>query len=251
MNSIMRRSRNRFVSLLASEAPYLLPHLEDVRLAPNQRLQRAGERTEYIYLPHTSVIALVACGSPCVEFGMLGHEGILGGAAAFGVSDAISDAVVRIGGDASRLAPQRLQAALSESETLRTAVAACEATLAMKAQHTAVCNTLHPVEARLSHLLLELSDRLESDELPITQASLADSLGVQRTTVTLVIGKLQSSGAIACGRGRIRVIDADALTKITCSCHDHSRRLAAKLASAAHEPAGTAVNNGGAAAALV
>jgi len=236
MNSGLRRNRNRFVSLLANRAPHLLPHLEDVTLTANQRLQRAGERIDYVYFPHNSVIALVGSGSPGVEFGMLGHEGILGGSAGFGIPEAICDATVRIGGTASRLAPEKLQAALSESEALRTAVAACDAALAMKAQHTAVCNTLHPVEARLCHLLLELSERLESDELPITQASLADSLGVQRTTVTLVIGKLQSLGAIACGRGRIRVLDAAALEQNTCVCHEHSRRLASKLVPVIREP---------------
>jgi CRP-like cAMP-binding protein len=230
MNSVMRRNRNQFVSMFASEAPQLLPHLEDVMLAPSQRLHRAGERIDYVYLPHNSVISLVASGTPSVEFAMLGYEGILGAAAGFGVSDAICDSIVRIGGSASRLRPDRLQSALSESERLRTAVVACEATLAMKAQHAAACNTLHPVEARLCHLLLEMSDRLESDELPITQASLADSLGVQRTTVTLVVGKLQGSGAISCGRGRIRVIDPGVLAQNTCACHHHSRRLASKLA---------------------
>jgi CRP-like cAMP-binding protein len=244
MNLVLRRNRNRFVSLLASEAPYLLPHLEDVTLTANQRLQRAGERIDYVYLPHSSVIALVGSGSPGVEFGMLGHEGILGGSAGFGVPEAICDAIVRIGGNASRLAPERLQAALSESEALRTAVAASEAMLAMKAQHAAVCNTLHPVEARLCHALLELSERLESDELPVTQASLADSLGVQRTTVTLVIGKLQNSGAIACGRGRIRVVDAAALEQHTCACHDHGRRLASKLVPAMRETIATPVRAG-------
>ena len=242
MNSVMRRSRNQFVSILASEAPQLLPYLEDVMLMPNQRLHRAGERIDYVYLPHKSVISLVASGTPSVEFAMVGCEGILGGAAGFGVADAICDSVVRIGGNASRLTPDRLQSVLSESERLRTAVAACEATLAMKAQHAAACNTLHPVEARLCHLLLEMSDRLESDELPITQASLADSLGVQRTTVTLVVGKLQASGAISCGRGRIRVIDPAVLVQNTCACHDHSRRLASKLAPFPTELAATPVS---------
>jgi CRP-like cAMP-binding protein len=244
MNLVLRRNRNRFVSLLANEAPDVLPHLQDLTLTTNQRLQRAGERIDYVYFPHTSVIALVASGSPSVEFGLLGHEGILGGAAGFGIPDAICDATVRIGGSASRLAPERLQAALAESEALRNAVAACDATLAMKAQHTAVCNTLHPVEARLCHLLLELSDRLESDELPVTQASLADSLGVQRTTVTLVVGKLQNSGAITCGRGRIRVIDAGALEQNTCACHEHGRRLASKLVPQVREPAAALIRAG-------
>jgi CRP-like cAMP-binding protein len=244
MNSVVRRNRNRFVSLLANEAPYLLPYLEDVTLTANQRLQRAGERIDYVYFPHNSVIALVSSGSPGVEFGMLGHEGILGGSAGFGIPEAICDATVRIGGSASRLAPEKLQAAISENEAVRTAVAACDATLAMKAQHAAVCNTLHPVEARLCRVLLELSERLESDELPVTQASLADSLGVQRTTVTLVIGKLQSSGAITCGRGRIRVVDAAALEQITCACHEHGRRIASKLAPLVREPVATPVRAG-------
>jgi CRP-like cAMP-binding protein len=163
------------------------------------------------------------------------------------VPDAICDAVVRVGGSASRLAPERLQAALADSGALRTAVAACDAALAVKAQHAAVCNTLHPVEARLCHLLLELSHRLASDELPLTQASLAESLGVQRTTVTLVVGKLQTSGALACARGRIRVLDPAALEQNACACHDHSRRLALKFAPAVREQAASPVALGAAA----
>jgi hypothetical protein len=67
---------------------------------------------------------------------------------------------------------------------------------------------------------------------------------VQRTTVTLVIGKLQSSGAITCGRGRIRVVDPAALEQNTCVCHDHSRRLASKLVPPMREPLATPMTAG-------
>ena len=68
--------------------------------------------------------------------------------------------------------------------------------LLLQFQHVAACNALHSVEARLARWLLHVHDRVDGDVLPLTQETLAEFLGVRRTTVTHVVCKLRASGAI-------------------------------------------------------
>lgn len=54
----------------------------------------------------------------------------------------------------------------------------------------------------------------------LTQETLADMLGVQRTTVTAVAKALQDEGLIRTGRGRIEILDRHRLERRACECHD-------------------------------
>ena len=84
---------------------------------------------------------------------------------------------------------------------------------------TAVCNRLHSVEKQLSRWLLMSLDRLNSNELTMTQKLIANMLGVRREGVTEAAGKLQQLGLINYSRGRIVVLDRPALEKHTCECY--------------------------------
>lgn len=66
--------------------------------------------------------------------------------------------------------------------------------------------------------LLEVQDRSDSERIPLTQGTLAELLGVRRTTVTLVAGQLEAKGAIDCRRGYMRLIDRAALERCCCEC---------------------------------
>ena len=61
------------------------------------------------------------------------------------------------------------------------------------------------------------------------QEFLAIMLGVQRPTVTLVMGKLQDSGLIATRYGQIRVLKRRKLENAACECYEviraHFQRL--------------------------
>jgi hypothetical protein len=87
----------------------------------------------------------------------------------------------------------------------------------------AACNALHPVEARMARWLLHLRDRIDHDVLPLTQDALSQILGVQRTTVTLLMRNLRASGAIRSdSRGKIEV-DRSRLAAAACECHGTMR----------------------------
>jgi hypothetical protein len=91
------------------------------------------------------------------------------------------------------------------------------------------CNALHGVRQRCCRWLLQTQDRVGSREFLLKQNFLAIMLGVQRPTVTLVMGTLQDSGLIATRYGRIRVLQRKRLENASCECYEviraHFRRL--------------------------
>jgi CRP-like cAMP-binding protein len=94
---------------------------------------------------------------------------------------------------------------------------------------TAVCNRHHTVDQQLCRWLLLSLDRLESDELVMTQELIANMLGVRREGVTEAAGRLQAAGVIRYRRGRITVLDRPKLEARVCECYQVVRREAERL----------------------
>jgi CRP-like cAMP-binding protein len=88
-----------------------------------------------------------------------------------------------------------------------------------EAQQLAACNAVHEASARLCRWLLQTSDRIGSQTLPLTQELIAQMLGVRRTTVTIMAQALQSQGAITYMRGRVSILDREKLEHCACECY--------------------------------
>jgi CRP-like cAMP-binding protein len=90
------------------------------------------------------------------------------------------------------------------------------------------CNALHGVKQRCCRWLLQTQDRV-GPEFLLKQDFLAIMLGVQRPTVTLVMGALQDDGLIATKYGRIRVLKRKKVEQTACECYEviraHFQRL--------------------------
>jgi CRP-like cAMP-binding protein len=84
---------------------------------------------------------------------------------------------------------------------------------------TAVCNRHHSVDQQLARWLLLSLDRLDSNELRMTQELIANMLGVRREGVTEAAGKLQGLGVIRYSRGKITVLDRALLERLSCECY--------------------------------
>jgi CRP-like cAMP-binding protein len=91
------------------------------------------------------------------------------------------------------------------------------------------CNALHGVKQRCCRWLLQTQDRVGSSEFLLKQEFLAIMLGVQRPTVTLVMGTLEDGGLIRTRYGRIRVLKRKQLERAACECYEviraHFQRL--------------------------
>ena len=101
---------------------------------------------------------------------------------------------------------------------------------------TAVCNRHHSVDQQLCRWLLLSLDRLQGEQLVMTQELIANMLGVRREGVTEAAGKLQKVGLIHYARGRITVLDRPGLEQRTCECYavvknEYDRLLPEKLAT--------------------
>ena len=117
---------------------------------------------------------------------MVGRDGIVGAAAALDGNMALSRAVIQLSGEAMVCSPAGLRGAAMQSQPLLSLLIRHEQTLYAQAQQSAACMAAHHVDARLCRWLLGSRDLSQSDTLLFTQEFLAEMLGVNRTSVTVV-----------------------------------------------------------------
>lgn len=218
-------------ALSANDVARLESGLRRQSLERDQLIAEVTRPVPHAVFPIDCVISVVAVmkDGRQIETRTIGRESGYGLLHALGSRYSYERVTAQIAGDAWRLPIERLTEAAAESPSLvRRIVQGAQATLVQTAQATA-CNTLHPVEQRLCRWLLLTRDRLQSDVLPLTQEHLAIMLGVQRTTVTAVASALQAEGLIAYSRGRITVLDADALRRRSCECYATIEATASRL----------------------
>ena len=67
------------------------------------------------------------------------------------------------------------------------------------------------MDTRLARWLLMCHDRLDGDEIPVTHEFLSMMLGVQRSGATLAVQTLEGNRLIKARRGRITVVNREAL----------------------------------------
>jgi CRP-like cAMP-binding protein len=212
-------------SLLAAlpHAEYrrLLPGLEPVTLKSGEVIQEPGAPISHVYFPVDCVISLLAtvAGRQALEVGLAGYEGMVGISLVLGVDVSSVRALVQASGTAMRMNAARFHQAFGQSPSLqRELYRYTHAKLALARQAVA-CNRFHAVEARLARWLLMTSDRVRQGEFFLTQASLADVLGVRRGTVNAAAGFLQQCSLISYRRGRIRILDRKRLEAVCCGCY--------------------------------
>lgn len=221
LNSTSRSPNSVLASLPLADFELIRPHLRTVELTNQTVLVRAGERLPHIYFPHTGIISLVMRlqEGDTVEAAMIGRDSMFGAAAALNGDIALNEAIVQLPGRSSVLEIAQLRMAAKESEPFRATLVRHEQALLAQALQSAACNASHTVEARLSRWLLRARD-LSGDSLPLTQEFLAQMLGVQRSSVSIVANTLQRAGLISYRRGHIHITDLAGLEESSCECYE-------------------------------
>jgi CRP-like cAMP-binding protein len=144
---------------------------------------------------------------------------VVGAMSGFGTRLSFTRAVVQAPMIASRIFSREFRIAVQASVALRDLMVAYNEVLLAQVQQTAACNALHNMEARLARWLLQTRDRTHSDTLSLTQDFLSEMLGVQRTTVNLVVKQLEDTGVILHRRGRIEITNRKGLEAVACECY--------------------------------
>ena len=213
------------------------PQLELVLMSLGEVIYESGTTLEYLYFPITAIVSLlyVMQDGASAEIAVVGNEGLVGVSIFMGGESTPSRAVVQSAGVGCRIKSQFLKDEFDKSgPVLHLLLRYTQALITQMAQ-TAVCNRHHSLDQQLCRWLLLSLDRLQGDELVMTQELIANMLGVRREGVTEGALKLQGVGLIRYARGHITVLDRQGLEARTCECYavvkrEYDRLLPATVA---------------------
>ena len=155
-----------------------------------------------------------------IEVGVIGNDGMVGIPVLLGDDIAFEEAIVQMAGNALRMRSSDLKQEVKRGHSaLLTLLLLYTRMLMKQVGQTAACNSLHTIEKRLSRWMLMCRDRMESDELPLTQEFISNMLGTRRSGVSIAAGLLQKRGLIRYSRGHISILDRQGLEEFSCGCY--------------------------------
>ena len=197
-----------------------LPQLEAVDLPLGQVVYESGGTLSHVYFPTTAIVSLlyVMENGASAEIAVVGNEGIVGISLFMGGESTPSRAVVQSAGRGYRMKAEVIKDEFKRTPVLHLLLRYTQALITQMAQ-TAVCNRHHSLDQQRCRWLLLSLDRLQGDELVMTQELIANMLGVRREGVTEGALKLQDAGVIRYSRGRITVLNRPELERRTCECY--------------------------------
>src|ERR1700722_6079818 len=225
-------TQNQILAALTPvERARIYPRLQRVPLRVREVLYEPGAAFRHVYFPADCIISLLNTlkDGATAEIAVVGNDGLIGVAFFMGGETTPSRAVVQSAGRAYRLVGKRLTEEFHRDGYMQFLLLRYTQALITQMAQTAVCNRHHSVDQQLCRWLLLSLDRLEANQLTMTQALIADMLGVRREGVNEAANKLQNLGVIRYRRGRIIVLDRDKLEQLCCECYAVVKRETDRL----------------------
>ncbi len=215
------RANHLLAALPYVELRRLLPQLEWVAMPLNQVLHESGAAQNHVYFPTSAIVPLlyVTLDGESTEIAVIGNEGVVGTALLMGGGSSTTRAVVQSAGEGFRLKSQTMQEEFGRAGPVRDLLLRYTQALMTQMAQTAVCNRHHSLDQQLCRWLLLSLDRLQGNEVVMTQELIANMLGVRREGVTESARKLQKAGLISYTRGHIAVLDRAGIAKRACECY--------------------------------
>jgi CRP-like cAMP-binding protein len=215
-------ARNRVLRELAeSDRARLIALLQPVSLAVGDVLFDSGTRINHFYFPITAVVSSLHTTETgaTVEMGLVGHDGVVGVSLFLGADTTPHRAETVVGGYAYRMPASLLREEFARGGSLQRSLLRYTQALITQISQMAICNRLHDVEQRLCRWLLMCHDRVNANELLMTQELMSHMLGGRRESVTVAAGRLQERGLIRYARGRINILNRSGLEASVCECY--------------------------------
>ena len=213
---------NLVLAGLSPAARSLIDKRLDERMFPEGSLiWDCGDPPGQIVFPCSGIISIrvVMRDGHELEVAAVGREGGIGfknGSAGVGV---LTRGMVQVPSRCLCISQQAFAAAAHESGEIRRVADECKAWVLLQTQQIAACNAVHAADRRFCRWLLRVSDALDENTILATQEAIAQSLGIRRTTATVIAQEMQSQGMIRYTRGKISVCDRERLQAGACDCY--------------------------------
>jgi CRP-like cAMP-binding protein len=230
MNALQRTGNVLLDNLSPQQRASLLDGAERRPITAGQVRRVPGDAIETVLFPTSGTYSiLINADDEQIEAATIGREGVVDVYAALGSGVATQTLLAQVSGSSIDIGVESFRAATQADTRLRRLIHGyIEAVFAVASRGTA-CMALHQVNERCARWLLETRDRVDSDTFELKQEFLARMLGVTRPTVSVAEGTLQAAGLIEYRRGKISIVDREALEEAACSCYEANRSAYARL----------------------
>ncbi|QDV35036.1 Crp/Fnr family transcriptional regulator [Tautonia plasticadhaerens] len=213
--------RNRLLARLPrDEYRRLLPLLQPVTLKVDQVLYEPRGPIDYAYFPSGAALSALTVmrDGNAIEVATIGNEGLVGHDG-FGGKTSPHRVVVQVADGADRIASRALHEESARDGPLKDLLSAYRIAFMVQVSQSVACNGLHRLEQRCCRWLLMTRDRVGSDDLRLSHEFLAMMLGARRASVTEALRPLQEAGLVKSHRGRITILDVEAMEDRSCECY--------------------------------
>lgn len=217
--------------LPADEFSRLAPLLKPVSLPRGTSIEEPDEKIELVYFPLNGIASVVALGAngEAIDTVMIGREGMTGLAVFLGTGQMPVRSLVQVPLTAVRMRSDELQAELQRGGRLVHLLQRYTQVVMVSMAQFILCNRVHRLDQRAARWLLQVDERVDEQPIDVTQEFLAEMIGVQRPSLSVVVRQFKDAGLISYSRGRVQIADRDGLLERSCACisiiHAEEERL--------------------------
>jgi CRP-like cAMP-binding protein len=225
MISITGAQQNELLRALSrTDLERLFCQLELVALPAGKHLFDFGDKIEYTYFPTNAIVSLlyVMEDGATTEIAVVGREGVAG-VTLYEAERATCTAIVQSAGYGYRLKTAFLREVFNEGGALAQLLMRYTSAMFAQMAQNVVGGRHCSIEQKLCRWLLDRLDRSLSNELKVTQDTMANMLGVRRESITVTARKLQDEGLIQYRRGTVEVLDRAGLEVAAGNCYKAAR----------------------------
>ena len=199
----------------------VLPNLEEFSFEFNKNIYKPGSPIRHVFFPSSGIISLMIAIEDKSTFvaRIVGKEGMVGLPIFLGVKTSHTKAIVHGNGMAMRMTAADFEKECGKSEVLPKLLRRFAHSESVHISQSAACYRFCPIEKRLARWLLMMSDRMDTNEFPMTHDSLTNMVGVRRETVTAAAGALRKKDLISYNRGNMMILDRPGLEAAACKCY--------------------------------
>jgi len=206
-------------------------HLRQVVISPHTAIAAA-------HFPEVGLVSVTLDGeNGRVEIGLVGQEGVVGaGPILLGDDRSPHTHFVQMAGHMLSIDAEALRTAVEGHPDLRRLLHRFIQVQYAQTAQTAFANARGNTVTRLARWLLMCHDRVEGDQITVTQEFMSFMLGVERPGVTAALKSLQQDDFVRKYRGSVEILDRDGLLDLAGDSYGGAEVEYARLIEGRSEP---------------
>jgi CRP-like cAMP-binding protein len=231
-SDVKRQSVNQLLNALEPQAfERMAKKLTRVTLRTKEVVYKPNEPIDHVLFPEDAILCLMTIMSngDTIEAATVGREGASWISAAAGAPSMPCETIVVIEGTALRLPIADLHRELQENGHFLDLLTRYSHALLIASLRTSACHGLHGLQERCARWILMTLDRVDSDRFAVTREFLAQLLGTNRPTVSVLVSTLEKAGILNVEGRVVTLADRNRLKDAACECYDIIRKTYAAV----------------------